>query len=596
MKMRGRMVCFFMSLWMVFTFIPVTTSSAAYEGETLESVYEEGSEGETKYTPAVMPGSATASARAATASFNTNYSLSGNSADKMVSIATAQVGRSRSTMGYSDSWCARFVSDVASKAGESAAIPYNAGCRQLYNAIISAGGKEVSTPQKGDIVFFVCTVCKVYPYNNAYSHVGIMVDSSGTCISGNYNGKVSQHKVGDYQESDGHSVATRNIILKYVRPNYSLSSSANFVTPEKPQNAVKFYTWISEQGKGVSAENATSVSKLEKGNLYYFWFYLREDITHKKVPDSYPAVQVSVKMTITDPNGKSQSTEYKNSSDNWFGFIPTIDGTYTFTAAVSGDYEGTRTIQRTISTSSQVSVETLNTLNSTGTASLYPTVFKGYLRGTSKYNAYSDSSGSNYIGRIYTTDELKVQSVYANNGTLWMSALCPWDGYASDRLIYAKLDAVVDTSFAPYTAIASSSATVYTRSNASAKYGSLGKGDAVTVVGQSGQYSQVIYPLAVGGYKIGWCATASLSRPDISSVTAVSSTSLRLAYTLPSNAANNLVILDAGMNVLLRGSIRGSGGTVTRLTPGVTYYIYIESELSNGTGTVTSMVKKVVLK
>lgn len=258
--------------------------------------------------------------------------------------------------------------------------------------------------------------------------------------------------------------------------------------------------------------------------------------------------------------------------------------------------------QKTISvtvqsvSSPQASVETLNTLNSIGTASLYPTVFKGYLRGTSKYNAYSDSSGSDYIGRIYTTDELKVQSVYANSGTLWMSALCPWDGYSSDRLIYAQLDAVVDTSFAPYTAIASSSATVYTRSNASAKYGSLGKGDAVTVVGQSGQYSQVIYPLAVGGYKIGWCATASLSRPDISSVTARSSTSLRLSYALSPNAANNLVILDTNMNVLLRGSISGSGITVINLTPGVTYYIYIESELSNGTGTVTSMVKKVVLK
>lgn len=74
-----------------------------------------------------------------------------------------------------------------------------------------------------------------------------------------------------------------------------------------------------------------------------------------------------------------------------------------------------------------------------------------------------------------------------------MSALCPWNGYSSDRLIYAKLDAVVNTTFAPYTAIASSAATVFTRSNATTKYGSLGNGDAVTVVGQSGQYSQVIY-------------------------------------------------------------------------------------------------------
>lgn len=281
-------------------------------------------------------------------SFNNNYTLSGTSADKMVAIAAAQVGRSKSTMGYSDAWCARFVSDVASKAGESAAIPYNAGCRQLYNAIINSGGKAVSTPQKGDIVFFVCTKCHVNGYNNAFSHVGIMVNSDGVCISGNYNGKVSQHSVNNYGY-EPHFVSTGDVQVKYVRPNYKSAGSTPTIS-ERPQNDVMFYTWLSEKGKDVSAENATSIAKLEKGNHYYFWFYLHEANTGKKVPDSYPAVQVSVKMTITDPNGKSQSFDYKNSSENWVGFTPTADGTYTFTAAVTGDYSGTRTIQSTIST------------------------------------------------------------------------------------------------------------------------------------------------------------------------------------------------------------------------------------------------------
>lgn len=244
----------------------------------------------------------------------------------------------------------------------------------------------------------------------------------------------------------------------------------------------------------------------------------------------------------------------------------------------------------------QISVDTLTTLNRAGTASLYPTVFKGYLRGTAKYDAYSDSSGKNYIGRIYESDELKVQSVYVNNGALWMSALCPWDGYSSDRLIYTRLDAMVDTGFAPYTAIASSSATVYTRSNAAKKYGSLGAGDAVTVIGQSGQYVQVIYPLAVGGYKVGWCEAGCLSRPNISVITAQSSSSVQISYTLPSNAANYLVIAGADGKILLRGSIAGSGVSVTNMSQGVTYYIYIESELTNGTGTVASAVKRIVLK
>lgn len=158
--------------------------------------------------------------------FNKNYSLSGNSAEKMISVATAQLGRTKGEMGYYDSWCARFVSDVASIVGESTAIPYNAGCRQLYNAIKNAGGKDVSTPQKGDIVFFVCTACKVSGYNNAFSHVGIMMDGSGMCISGNYSGRVTKHSVNSYA-NEPHSVSSGVVTLKYVRPNYSNSSSGS---------------------------------------------------------------------------------------------------------------------------------------------------------------------------------------------------------------------------------------------------------------------------------------------------------------------------------------------------------------------------------
>lgn len=160
---------------------------------------------------------------ASAADFDRDYSLSGTSADKMVSIASAQVGRNQGQMGYLDPWCARFVSDVAKIAGEKAAIPYNAGCRQLYDAVIAAGGKDVSSPQKGDIVFFVCTKC------NTYSHVGIMVDSKGTCISGNYGRKVTRHSVKSYC-GEPHSVSSGDVILKYVRPNYKNPSSGSAVT------------------------------------------------------------------------------------------------------------------------------------------------------------------------------------------------------------------------------------------------------------------------------------------------------------------------------------------------------------------------------
>ena len=166
------------------------------------------------------------------ATFNKEYSLSGSSADKMVIIAEAQIGRSMSTMGYSDSWCARFVSDVAELASENSAIPYNAGCRQLYNAIKTSGGTDISSPTKGDIVFWVCSKCKVSPYNNAYCHVGIMLNGT-ECISGNYNNKVARHKVTSY--NDGEHNMSNGLTAIYIRPNYSNNQGGGTSAPQVTQ-------------------------------------------------------------------------------------------------------------------------------------------------------------------------------------------------------------------------------------------------------------------------------------------------------------------------------------------------------------------------
>lgn len=176
--------------------------------------------------------------------FNENYSLSGSSADKMVTIATAQLGRNGINLGYKnsegkgDAWCAKFVSDVAKKAGESTAIPYNGGCRQLYNAIIKAGGKEVSSPQKGDIVFFVCTKCKFGSHNNSFEHTGIMSGNGTLYISGNSGGGagtvLNKTTTSYLHYNPTHKVSTGAIAVKYVRPAYK-NSSTNSDTSDNPQ-------------------------------------------------------------------------------------------------------------------------------------------------------------------------------------------------------------------------------------------------------------------------------------------------------------------------------------------------------------------------
>ena len=79
---------------------------------------------------------------------------------KVINVAMAQVGKTGAQLGYSEQWCADFVSDCADLAGQGSAIPRNGYCPSLQNAIINAGGYNVSvnTARKGDIAFTVLMV------------------------------------------------------------------------------------------------------------------------------------------------------------------------------------------------------------------------------------------------------------------------------------------------------------------------------------------------------------------------------------------------------------------------------------------------------
>ena len=48
-----------------------------------------------------------------TYNFNNNYTLTGDGATDILRIAFAQVGRKGSDFGYTENWCADFVSDCA---------------------------------------------------------------------------------------------------------------------------------------------------------------------------------------------------------------------------------------------------------------------------------------------------------------------------------------------------------------------------------------------------------------------------------------------------------------------------------------------------
>ncbi len=145
--------------------------------------------------------------------FSSSYTLTGDPATDIARVAMAQNGQSQDSLGYTEGWCADFVSDCAEIIGQSEAIPFYGGVKGLYDRIIDAGGYEVSTPKIGDIVF----------YN--WSHVGIM-SSSTECVSGNM-WTDGYSKVENWNYTSFNAGST----IRIVRPNYK----GSYVPPSLPR-------------------------------------------------------------------------------------------------------------------------------------------------------------------------------------------------------------------------------------------------------------------------------------------------------------------------------------------------------------------------
>ena len=86
-----------------------------------------------------------------TENFSKNYTLTGDGAKDMCAIALAQYQKTGSQLGYTEDWCADFVSDCAKLAGLGSKIPAHGAVSGLYQNTVNAGGKVVSSPQTGDL-------------------------------------------------------------------------------------------------------------------------------------------------------------------------------------------------------------------------------------------------------------------------------------------------------------------------------------------------------------------------------------------------------------------------------------------------------------
>ena len=159
-----------------------------------------------------------------TANFSKAYTLSGNNADDIVAVAKAQLNKTGSDLGYSEQWCADFTNDCAKLANiPSNVIPHEyasrGACTYMYSYMINhCNAKVVSTPQKGDIVFFDWSGSK--NVNNLH-HVAIVTGYSNNTISiigGNQgsSGSLYSRKV----STASYSISNADV-AKIVRPNYN---------------------------------------------------------------------------------------------------------------------------------------------------------------------------------------------------------------------------------------------------------------------------------------------------------------------------------------------------------------------------------------
>ena len=137
------------------------------------------------------------------------YTLTGNMAEDVATIAKSQKGRTEAEFGYSGvdagAWCDEFVADCLENAGADSSIVAHGGTVADFESKMRArNAVEVSSPRTGDLIFFT------------KSHVEIVTRvENGVvyCAGGNNSGRMCKG------ERSASSVGTTRL---YLRPNYSV--------------------------------------------------------------------------------------------------------------------------------------------------------------------------------------------------------------------------------------------------------------------------------------------------------------------------------------------------------------------------------------
>lgn len=171
--------------------------------------------------------------------------------EKMISIAMGELGSGYKRKYGASPWCASFVNWAARSAGISTSIiPSTASTSEMYSKLKSNGGKVVSSPQRGDLVFYK-------KKNGTICHVAIMT-SSTMSIHGNYSNKVKHIVADSYIDANGNKTTRSRMI--FVRPNYGNSGSTTNQTTSNNTTTSKPVTNTTVQKTNVSSLTVKGIS------------------------------------------------------------------------------------------------------------------------------------------------------------------------------------------------------------------------------------------------------------------------------------------------------------------------------------------------
>lgn len=233
------------------------------------------------------------------------YTLTGNVAQDVATIAKSQAGRTCSDFGYSGvdygAWCDEYVADCLENAGcDDSIVAHGGTVADFEKKMRKRGAVVVSSPQPGDLLFF------------SWSHVEIVTRVEGGtvyCAGGNNQGKTypGGRCAG---ERNAQSVANSmgGSIRLYLRPNYP---NPNPPTVSNISIDKALYAVGENVVFHVSSDTATQYTiGIHKNGVPYeiLWNFTESSYEYKLTePGDYYAYLSA-----------SNSAGYKDSSGVWF--------------------------------------------------------------------------------------------------------------------------------------------------------------------------------------------------------------------------------------------------------------------------------------